>query len=261
MLSGLAGDNNQFSYGVTASRNPGGEGTSGTVNGQYTGSRAMVMAGYGTGRGYNNYSAGLAGSIVAHPGGVTLSPYPGDTVAGVAAAPEAAGARVLGYAGVQIDASGHAVLPYLLPYRINEVAIDPSGISPDVELKTASQQVAPRAGAIVMLHYATAAGRAVLIDASLPGGAVLPFGADVVDGEGNVVGSVGQAGRIYARLLADEARLSVHWGPAQSEHCTMHVALAPKAKPAGPEDTGIERVQLACTPSAAPRQNHAGDAK
>jgi outer membrane usher protein len=256
MLSGTAGENNQFSYGASVSHGPGGQGTSGTVNGQYTGSKATVMGGYGVGPGYNNFSAGLSGSVVVHPGGVTLSPYSSDTVAVVAAAPEAAGARVMSYPGITLDSRGYAVLPYLMPYRINEVAIDPNGISPDVELKTTSQQVAPRAGAIVMLHYATVAGRAVLIDASLPGGRALPFGADVVDGEGNVVGSVGQAGRIYARLSALDARLSIRWGQAHNQQCSMYVALPPASKPADP-DAGIERVRLACVPDAAPERGNA----
>ena len=260
MLTGVAGENNQFNYGATVSHGPSGTGTAGTVNGQYIGSRATVMAGYGTGRGYHNFSAGLSGSIVAHPGGVTFSPYPGDTVAVVAAAPEAAGARVLGYPGVVLDASGHAVLPYLMPYRINEVAIDPAGIPPGVELKTTSQQVAPRAGAITLLRYATAAGRAVLIDANLPGGGLLPFGADVLDGEGHVVGSVGQAGRIYARLPGDEASLTVRWGQTPDAQCTLHVALPPAPRPADPAAAGIERLQLACAP-ATPHDDSQGATK
>ena len=261
MLMGSAGEGNQFSYGATAAHGPGGASTSGTVNGQYVGTRATVMAGYGVGRGYSNLTAGVSGSLVAHPGGVTFSSYSGDTVAVVAAAPEAAGARVMGYPGIVLDASGHAVLPYLMPYRINEVAIDPNGISPDVELKTTSQQVAPRAGAIVMLRYATAAGRAVLIDASLPGGATLPFGADVVDGEGHVVGSVGQAGRIYARLSSDQATLSVRWGQAPNQQCSMQVALPPATRAADPAAAAIERVQLACIPATADPQDYAGVTK
>jgi len=246
-LSGTAGENNEFSYGATASHGPGNTGAAGTVNGQYVGSQATVMGSYGAGRGYKSVSAGMSGSIVAHPGGVTLSPYPGDTVAVIAAAPEAAGARVMGYPGIVLDASGYAVLPYLMPYRMNEVAIDPNGIPPDVELKTASQRVAPRAGSIVILAFATVPGRAVLIDASLPDGQTLPFGADVTDGEGNVAGSVGQAGRIYARLPGDEASLTVRWGQAQGEQCTMHVALPPAKRPADPA-AGIERLHLACVP-------------
>jgi len=263
MLSGSVDEEHRWSYGASVAHGPGDTGTAATANSQYIGSKATVNASYGTGRNYNNASAGLSGSIVAHPEGLTLSPYASDTVAVIAAAPEAAAARVLGYPGVTLDASGHAVLPYLTPYRINEVAIDPNGISPDVELKTTSQKIAPRAGAITMLRYAMVSGRAVLIDASLPDGATLPFGADVVDGDGNLVGSVGQAGRIYARLPADEARLFVRWGQAQNEQCSMRVALPALPPASRPMDTtiGIRRLQLACVPGAAGADDNRGVTK
>jgi len=259
MLTGTAGKNNQFSYGASASLGPG-DAASGTVNGQYIGSKATAMAGYGAGRGYNNLSAGLSGSIVAHPLGLTLSPYHSDTVAVIDAGPEAAGARVLGYPNVILDSGGQAVLPHLTPYRMNEVAIDPNGIPPDVELKTTSQRVAPRAGSIVILSFATVPGRAVLIDASLPGGQTLPFGADVMDGDGNVVGAVGQAGRIYARLPGDEASLAVRWGRAEHEQCAMQVALPPAQRRADPA-AGIERLHLACVPGAASAHGETGVTK
>ena len=67
-----------------------------------------------------------------------------------------------------MDSRGYGVLPYLTPYRLNEVAIDPKGISADVELKTTSQQVAPHAGAVVMLSYATVTGHSALIDQAGP---------------------------------------------------------------------------------------------
>jgi outer membrane usher protein len=163
---------------------------------------------------------------------------------------------VLGYPSIVLDASGQAVLPHMMPYRINEVSIDPTGIPPDVEFKTTSKQVTPRAGSITVLRYETAGGRAVLIDAVLPDGAALPFGADVIDGDGNVVGSVGQAGRIYARLSADEAVLSVHWGQEHNQHCSMRVSLPPASQRTD-SATGIERLRLPCIPGAAPERGNA----
>jgi len=260
MLSGSVDEDYRWTYGASVAHGPGDTGVAATANSQYIGSKATVSASYGTDRNYNNASAGLSGSIVAHPEGLTLSPYAGDTVAVIAAAPEAAAARVLGYPGVTLDSSGHAVLPYLTPYRINEVAIDPNGISPDVELKTTSQKIAPRAGAITMLRYAMVSGRAALIDANLPDGATLLFGADVVDGDGNLVGSVGQAGRIYARLPADETRLFVRWGRAHNEQCSMRVTLPQASRPEGPA-AGIERLRVACVPGAAPAGDNRGGTK
>ncbi|WP_193101691.1 fimbria/pilus outer membrane usher protein [Burkholderia sp. Z1] len=252
-LGGVAGADNQWSYGASVSNGPAGSGTAGTVNGQYRGAKTTAQAGFALGRGYNSTSVGLSGSVVAHPDGITLSPYSGDTVA-VVAAPDAAGARILGYAGLSLDGRGYGVVPYLTPYRLNEVAIDPKGLSADVELKTTSQLVAPRAGSVVMMRYDTVKGRAVLIDATRADGEALPFGADVVDADGNSVGAVGQAGRIFARLAADNATLAVRWGLANDQQCTMRVAL-PEIADRKNKGNDIERVQLPCVshPDAAQR--------
>jgi outer membrane usher protein FimD/PapC len=185
---------------------------------------------------------GLSGSVVAHPGGITLSPYAGDTVA-VVSAPAAAGASVLGYPAVRLDASGNAVVPYLTPYRNNEVAIDPKNASPDLELKTTSQQVAPHAGSIIMLRYETVPGRAVLINTTLPGGAFAPFGADVLDDAGNNLGVVGQGGMIYAHVLADTGSLTVRWGGSAGESCHLTYKLPAAAHAA---DQGIPRINAVC---------------
>jgi outer membrane usher protein len=243
-LMGLAGDHRQWSYGASASHDSGGN-TAGTVNGSYTGTKASASASYGAGRGYGNASMGVSGSLVAHPEGITLSAYSTDTVA-VVSAPDAAGAHVFGYANVELDDSGHAVLPYLSPYRMNEVSIDPNGIPADVELKTTTQKVAPRAGSIVMVHYETSAGHAVLIDATQSSGAPLPFGADVLDGEDHSVGSVGQAGRIYARLPAQEAQLTVRWGQAKDQQCALNVSLPPASQNKDAA-AGMAHLQLLCT--------------
>ncbi|MFW5389669.1 hypothetical protein, partial [Yersinia sp. 2542 StPb PI] len=46
-VSGSAGEQSQFSYGATAMNSNGGSGASGSVNGQYRGSKATSMASYG----------------------------------------------------------------------------------------------------------------------------------------------------------------------------------------------------------------------
>jgi len=230
-LSGVAGKNNAFSYGVSMANSTSGNGTAGTVNGQYVAPRTTVQAGFGVGSGYRNTTFGLSGSVVAHPDGITLSPYSGDTLA-VVAAPDAAGAHVLGYSNVTLDSRGYAVVPYLTPYRMNEIAIDPKGLSDDVELKTTSQQVAPHAGSIVMMRYATVTGRALLIDAKQPDGTQLPFGADVIDADGNTVGVVGQGGRAFVRLPKDETDLTIRWGDAPEQQCKMQIDLPPRTSDA-----------------------------
>ncbi|MBN3820021.1 fimbrial biogenesis outer membrane usher protein, partial [Paraburkholderia sp. Se-20369] len=255
--TGFIGAANQGSYSVSASRNPGAT-VAGTVSGQYRTPVTSLQGMLGKGSDYGSASFGASGTIVAHPGGVTAAPYTADTMA-VVAAPSAGGASVAGYGGIRLDRRGYAVVPYLNPYRVNQIEIDPRGLPADVELRTTSQQVAPRQGAIVMLRYPTVTGRALLIHATPPAGAELPFGAPVFDGRGNNVGIVSQGGQIYVRMQEPNDTLTVKWGHADAWRCSIRVALPP-ASPAA--QVGIVRIDAPCELEAKPadaRRSPAGE--
>lgn len=242
-ISGSAGAEHQFSYGASAMNANKGTGASGSLNGQYRSPQTAMSGTIGTGDDYQNASAGLSGSIVAHPGGITFTPYNSDTLA-VVQAKGAEGASVSGYPGVQIDRWGHAVVPYLNPYQMNEISIDPKGTSSDVELDSTTQKVAPYSGAVVMLKYNTKRGTPLLIMATLDGNPV-PFGADVLDGKGNNVGSVGQGGQIYARVADERGNLQVKWGDGPQMQCQVGYILPPTQK--GKKQTEIQRFTSACS--------------
>jgi len=229
-LNGVLGDDNAFSYGVNASKNPGS--SNGSVNGQYRAAYANVGGSYGySSGGATQMSAQASGAIVVHPGGVTLAQSVGETI-GIVEARDAEGA-MLNTAGVRVDGRGYAVVPYLTPYRLNEVAIDPKGSSTDVELAMTSQRVAPRSGAVVMLKYPTVSGRSILFQVTLPNGDAVPFGAEVLDGEGNSIGLAGQGGRVFVRASNEDAgRLVVKWGQAATEQCSVQYQLPPRPKDA-----------------------------
>ncbi|MGT0192681.1 fimbria/pilus outer membrane usher protein [Burkholderia pyrrocinia] len=246
--SGFVGTRNQGSYSVSASRDAGAT-YSGSVSGQYRTPYTTVQGAFAKGDRYGSGSVGLSGAIVAHPGGVTASPYAADTVA-VVAAPAAGGSRVVGYGGVALDGRGYAVVPYLNPYRLNQIEIDPRGLPADVELQTTSLQVAPRQGAVVMLRYPTVKGRALLIHASTPTGRELPFGAPVFDARGNNVGVVSQGGQIYARIAEPDEKLTVKWGHADAWQCSIRVALPPLD--AGARQVAIQRIDAPCEFDARP---------
>ncbi len=105
--------------------------------------------------------------------------------------------------GTTINGSGYAVLPFLMPYRLNSINIDPDGtVSPDVEFKSTTESVAPRLNSVVMIRFQTVGGRAILVTAHLADGSAVPFGASVYDAQGSEVGLAGQDGRIYLRGIA-----------------------------------------------------------
>ncbi|WP_025135457.1 fimbria/pilus outer membrane usher protein [Achromobacter sp. DH1f] len=233
-VTGSAGTDNAFSYGVNAMRASGGAGgarTSVGGNMAYASPMATLRANASGGQGFSQLGAGLSGGVVAYGGGVVLTPSLGDTTA-VIEADNAAGARVVNASGLRVDRWGHAVVPNLTPFASNEIELDPKGLPRSVELKTSAQHVAPTAGAVVKLKFDTVGGgRAVLVRATLADGSPVPFGARATDGAGEAVGTVAQFGQLLLRGAESgrhEYRLS--WGDAADDQCGLTITLAPPDK-------------------------------
>ena len=254
-LAGTAGADSRFSYGATVAHDSGdfgAAGSTGSVNAGYRGSQVELNAGFGVGGGYSQASLGVAGGIVAYPGGLSFGPNQGDTVA-IVHVPDAAGARLTNAVGVRVNRAGYALLPYLVPYQLNSIDIDPTGLPLDVQLDSTTAQVAPRAGAVVLVTFKTETGRFVLIQAHTADGQPLPFGAEVSDTQGQPVGMVGQAGRIMARLSDATGTLRVQWqdDDGNARQCALPYQLHAREESA---TTGrhIEQIDATCaTPHAA----------
>ena len=245
MLNGTLGNDNQFYYGATASHSDASAGSSGSVNGGYRSPFAVFNASYGSGSGYSQSSLSVSGAVVAHPGGITLGQPMGDTV-GIVYVPGAEGARLTSAPGVRIDHSGYALLPYLTPYNLNTVTIDPKGLPLDVQLDATSTQVAPHAGAVVMLKFKTQQGRTVILDVHLKNGNALPFGAEVFDEKGLSLGMAGQAGKILARGVKRAGQLTARWQDDQgaSHACSFPYRLTAPAR--GKGMTSYQAINATC---------------
>jgi outer membrane usher protein len=250
MLNGSAGVDNQFNYGATATHGDDATGNSGSVNGGYRGPYAVFNASAGGGSGYSQASLGMSGAVVAHPGGVTFGQPMGDTV-GIVYVPGAAGAHLGNAAGARIDHFGYALVPYLTPYNLNTIHIDPKGLPLDVQLDATSAQVAPHAGAVVMLKFKTENGRTVIISAHLANGEALPFGAEVFNEEGISLGVTGQSGKALVRGVKPAGQLTARWqdddGSAKS--CSFAYRLQPKVK--GKPAKAYEEIGVTCRPADA----------
>jgi outer membrane usher protein len=246
-VTGTFGQNSQFNYGATVSnndyRNSRSQTTaSGTLGWQAA--YASLNGSYSYSGHYRQASVSGAGGLVAHGGGITLAPQLDlNSGIGVIEAPEAKGARVASSGQATVDGRGYAVATNLMPYRMNDVTLDPSGTSSDVELQTTRVQTAPRAGAVIPLKFDTVTGRAVLIHATRPDGKPLPFGAEVLDVHGQSVGAVGQGGQLFVRGAEEGGVLQVRWGGDASQRCRMSYPLPPRAKGMS---TVIESVTSVC---------------
>ena len=222
-LNGHLDDENRYNYGATLGRADGN--ISVALNGQYNGGFGNVSAGYSQGSGFTQLGAGISGSVVVHRNGAVFSPPTGDTI-GLVYAPGARGARINMGQGAVVDVNGYGVVPYLQPYMLNDVEIDPKNADPGLEFKSTKDSVAPRAGSVVLLKYETHNGRVAFIDVERSDGNSIPFGADVIDNLGNSVGVVGQAGRLIVKGVPSQGQLTVRWGDDAADSCTVDYQLS-----------------------------------
>ncbi|EPF6317827.1 fimbria/pilus outer membrane usher protein [Enterobacter cloacae] len=219
-LSGTAGEDDQFSYGVSAAHYSGGAGSSASLNGQYRTAMTNLTGSYSQGKNYHSAGAGVSGTVVGYKGGLVFSPYTGDNFA-IIEAEGAEGAQAGSYRGTRIDRWGRALVPYLNPYEMNSLSIDPKDTKNEVELQTTTQSVAPRSGAVSLLSFKTKTGTSFITKAVTPDGKALPFGAEVYDDNNNNVGSVGQMGLIYALVQDKKGNLHVRT-EEQGNDCTVN---------------------------------------
>lgn len=228
-LAGTAGERQQMSWGVSGTHSEQ-SGSTGSVSGQYLSPWTSVNASAGVGRDNHTLSAGLSGSVVAHPHGVTFTPYTSDTWV-VINAPGAAGAEVNSYPGLKLDRWGNAVMPASMPYQRNPVSLDPKGLSDRVELESTTMNVVPRAGAVVVAEFATQQGYALLLTPAREDTG-LPFGATVTDSQGNTAGMVGQGGMVYARVSNKTGRLfATVNNQGKASTCIVPFSVVEEAKP------------------------------
>jgi outer membrane usher protein len=160
-----------------------------------------------------------------------LTPQTGDTYA-VIEAKDAAGARIATSPGVRLNGRGQAAVAGTQPYSLNNIEIDTKGLPLGVQLKTTEQRFAPTAGSVVRVKFDTEdRGRAVLMRVRRLNGDAVPFGADVIDAGGNLVGTVSQGSRAMFYMKTPEGQFRIKWGDSNTQSCTVRYALPKDAKP------------------------------
>ncbi|MDE1712812.1 fimbrial biogenesis outer membrane usher protein (plasmid) [Chromobacterium amazonense] len=243
-LSGVAGELRNLSYNVFANHSHAGAGGSSASGGgsvQYATSQAAFSAGGSVTGSSSQVNAGVSGALVFHPGGVTVAQSLGESIA-VIEAPGAEGAAVGNTNGVRINHDGYAVVSSLMPYRQNEITLEPQGISQDVELLESSVQDAPRSGAIVLVKFNTQQGKPVIVTLKRPDGGNLPVGASINDNKGRYVTLLGQGARAFIRGMEGQS-LVVSWGSAPDQQCRFQYQL-----PQQRSSTAYSQTEAACMP-------------
>lgn len=239
-LNGMAGADRRLSYGVyaTTSSNDSGSAQGYGGSAQYETPVAAVGGSASVGEGYKQYSATARGTALAHADGVVFSPAQGETMA-LIEADGAAGVKVGNGGSGRVNSGGYAMSAGLSPYRNNAVSLDPKGLSENVELQSTSETVTPRRGAIVKVKYETVIGKPVLLQIQSSADQEIPFGADVVNAQGESVAMVGQGGLVFLR--GEQSELRVVWGGDADQSCLLLFNL-PQGDGSGP----YEQVPAQC---------------
>lgn len=224
--SGMFGENNRGSYNAQATTTNGSSSPGGSLSGQYRADVGTYGATYTVGPNTSNTTVSTSGGVVIHQRGVDFVRDVSDTMA-IVSAEGAQGARM---GDTTLNSSGRAIYSNLRPYRVNDVAIDPSGSSENVEMVSTSEQIIPRAGTVQYIEFKTKTGRGVMVSLKSSADKPIPFGAAVADPLGVEVGFVGQGGQVYMRGVAPKGRMIVAWG---NQTCSFNYELpvADKSKP------------------------------
>ncbi len=184
--------------------------------------QGSLGAGLTQGNDYRSLSLNANGALLLHADGIELGPYLGET-AGLVEVPGIAGVGVANASGVRTNERGYALVPYLQPYRVNQITLETDQLGPEVEIENGASQVVPRRGAVVKTRFEARKISRLLITGHTAAGLALPFGAHVSNSEGETIGVVGQAGQVMLATSAEPQRLDVRWGDEAEHSCQMSI--------------------------------------
>ncbi|MCS5956630.1 fimbria/pilus outer membrane usher protein [Klebsiella variicola subsp. variicola] len=180
-------------------------------------------------------------ALVLHENGLTFGQQLGDTAA-LVKAPGVTDTRILNETGVKTDFRGYAIVPYLTPYRYNEVMLDSETFADNVDMDITSQKVVPTRGAISRANFSGNVGLRAIIRLVDTLNNPLPFGATVSDpAQENYSSIVNDNGMVYLTGLQETGSLKVQWGKKSTQMCTAAFSLQTAA-----QKPGITQSQAVC---------------
>lgn len=226
-VNGTFMDENQLSYAASQTWSKGDRIRDLSV--AFNGSNGVVSAGYSRGEGYQQTTLGMQGGILLHHHGVTFSQPLGDTVV-LVHAPNTGGLKIQNNQNLYTDRWGNAVVPYAVPYRVNDVDLDPRTLTHYLEAVSTVKKVVPTQGAIIEAEFAVKRSNRRFVKIVDKQQHPLPFGFEVQDASQSSLGIGGAAGV----LLADFDK--VHWPLSVSLNDKTLCHISQPAAPL-PDDT------------------------
>ncbi|WP_256080822.1 fimbria/pilus outer membrane usher protein [Massilia sp. YIM B04103] len=181
--------------------------------------------------GQRGTSLGASGALVAMDGTVVAARQVGSGFAlvstGVAGVPVVHENREIGHTG----RSGYLLVPNLLPYAQNRLAIDTGGLAADVRVRRARAEVAPRRLAGVLAAFPVERYRAATVVVQQADGTPMPVGTPVRHVQSGAETVIGYDGMTFIDELGEANELTVGKPGAQ---CSVRFRYRPPANSALP---------------------------
>lgn len=219
-INGIAGDRDQFNYGVNLSHQRQDNETAAGGNLAWHAPFATLDGSYSQSNRYHQASGSIQGGVVAWSGGVNLTNSLTETFA-IIDAPGLEGATVQGNRYNTTDSKGNAISGSLTPYRENTLLLDTAYTDSNVALNGNRKGVVPYRGAVVLAKFDTDGRKPWLFKARRPDGSPLTFGYEVEDETGQNVGVVAQGSQLFIRTDTVPQRVSVATDKQQGLSCTI----------------------------------------
>ncbi|EIK61026.1 fimbria/pilus outer membrane usher protein [Pseudomonas lactis] len=221
-LSGLAGDYNDLSYNVGMQRSERSD-NNGTVSLGYRAPWANIGAGLSNSSTYKTANVGISGSVLVHAGGMQLGQSLGETMA-LVEVKDTPDVGINNAPGTFTNAKGYSLVPYVQPYRRNRISLDTSKLDANTDIDSGVSSVTPRRGAVVLARFKATHTEKVLANVVLPSGEVVPFGAAVLDANGQRVNAVGPMGQVLL-AVGERREFRLIWGETSEQQCVFTLDL------------------------------------
>lgn len=188
----------------------------------YSGRLSELSAGYYRSAGTRTLNAGLRGGAVVHSRGVTLGRRLSmDSPLAIVSTPGAASVRISNQINVETDYFGNALVSNLLPYQRNQIGIDVTSLSNNMDVTATDQTIVPTAGSVIPVRFNVASGERMLLkvmnhNRPIPMGAVAS--AEGQSGEERTAFFADQ-GQVYLTGMPATGTVRVKWGSGARMRC------------------------------------------
>lgn len=173
----------------------------------------------------------MKGSLVASKFGLTAGQAfnPNDAVA-LVRAPHAPGLNIESNTGVVTDYRGYTIVPFLQPYRRDNIEIENNADTDDsIDLGNTSLSRVPTEGAIVLAEFAPHIGQKILVTLKTRSGVSVPFGATATAGGTSNEGIVDENGNVYLTGAPTSGTIAAKWGNTGQEcHASYQIQTQPR---------------------------------